>query len=105
MFYQVVLQNIIFQTNGAYLQHIFKGVAYNERQLSLICTLREKCPYSELFWSAFSRIRTEYGEIIRISWYSIQMRENADQNNCGYKHFLRSEMVLVEISYMKHVTW
>ena len=44
MFYQVVLQNIIFQTNGAYLQHIFKGVAYNERQLSLICTLREKCP-------------------------------------------------------------
>ena len=26
-------------------------------------TLREKCPYSELFWSVFSRIRTEYGEI------------------------------------------
>ena len=26
--------------------------------------LREKCPYLELFWSAFSRMRTEYGEII-----------------------------------------
>ena len=26
-------------------------------------TLRKKCPYSELFWSVFSRIRTEYGEI------------------------------------------
>ena len=25
--------------------------------------LRKKCPYSELFWSAFSRIVTEYGEI------------------------------------------
>ena len=25
-------------------------------------TLGEKCPYSELFWSAFSRIWTEYGE-------------------------------------------
>ena len=25
--------------------------------------LREKCPYSELFWLAFSRIRTEYGVI------------------------------------------
>ena len=25
--------------------------------------VREKCPYWELFWSAFSRIRTEYGEI------------------------------------------
>ena len=24
-------------------------------------TLREKCLYSELFWSLFSRIRTEYG--------------------------------------------
>ena len=24
-------------------------------------TLREKCPYSELFWSLFSRIWTEYG--------------------------------------------
>ena len=23
--------------------------------------LREKCPYLEFFWSAFSRIRTEYG--------------------------------------------
>ena len=22
---------------------------------------REKCPYSEIFWSVFSRIRTEYG--------------------------------------------
>ena len=28
----------------------------------LICILRKKCPYSELFWSAFSRIRTEYRE-------------------------------------------
>ena len=24
---------------------------------------RKKCPYLELFWSAFSRIRTNYGEI------------------------------------------
>ena len=24
--------------------------------------LRKKCPYSKLFWSAFSHIRTEYGE-------------------------------------------
>ena len=28
--------------------------------------LREKCPYSELFWSVFSRIRTECGEMLRI---------------------------------------
>ena len=52
--------------------------------------LIEKCPYSELFWSAFSRIWTEYGEILRISPYSVRMRENADQKNSEYGHFLRS---------------
>ena len=52
--------------------------------------LREKCPYLELFWSAFSFILTEYGEIRSISPYSVQMRENADQNNSEYGHFLRS---------------
>ena len=40
-------------------------------------SLRKKCPYLELFWSVFSRIRTEYGEILRISAYSVQIWENA----------------------------
>ena len=31
------------------------------------------------FWSAFSRIWTKYGEIIRISPYSVRMRKNTDQ--------------------------
>ena len=31
------------------------------------------------FWSVFSRIRTEYGEIPSISPYSVRMQENADQ--------------------------
>ena len=53
-------------------------------------TLREKSPYSELSWSAFSRIRTECGEILSISYYSVRMRENADQNNSEYGHILRS---------------
>ena len=50
--------------------------------------LREKCPYWELFWSTFSRIQTEYWEILRISPYSVWMRENADQNNSEYGQFL-----------------
>ena len=29
--------------------------------------------------SVFSRVRTEYGEILHISSYSVQMRENAGQ--------------------------
>ena len=52
--------------------------------------LREKCPYSELSCSAFSRFRTEYGERLRISPYLVQMRENTDQSNSEYGHFLRS---------------
>ena len=31
------------------------------------------------FWSVFSQIWTEYGEIRSISSYSVRMRENADQ--------------------------
>ena len=45
-----------------------------------------------------SRIRTEYGEILRIlciqsrylSVFTVRMQENADQNNSKYGHFLRS---------------
>ena len=55
--------------------------------------LRDKCPYSELFWSVFSRIRTEYGEILRISPYLVRMRENTDQNDSEYEHFLRSDLM------------
>ena len=61
-------------------------------------SLHEKCPYSELFWSAFSRIRTEYGEIRSISLYSVRMRENADQNSSEYGHFLRSSFLFAVVA-------
>ena len=53
-------------------------------------SLTEKSPYSEIFWSVFSHIGTEYKRILHISPYSIRMRENAEQNNSEYGHFLRS---------------
>ena len=59
-------------------------------------TLRKKCPYSELCWSAFSRIRTEYVDILRIFPYAVGMQENANQNNSEYGHFLRSERWLLK---------
>ena len=52
--------------------------------------LRKKCPYSKLFWSIFSRIRTEYGDIRSISSFSVRIRENTKQNNSEYRHFSRS---------------
>ena len=54
--------------------------------------LRIKCPYSELFWSVFSGMRTEYGKIRSISPYSVRMRENTDQDNSEYGLFLCSDV-------------
>ena len=45
------------------------------------CTsLRKKCPYSELFWSAFS---PHSDWMLRISQYSVRMRENAGKMRTG----------------------
>ena len=51
--------------------------------------MRQKCPYSELFWSVFSCIQTEFGEILHISLYAVRMRANVDQSNPEYGHFSR----------------
>ena len=72
-----IAQQITFQGLVAY-----KSVAY--------ISLPKKCPYLELFWSAFSHIRIEYGELRSIFPYSVRMRENGDQNNSEYGHFSRS---------------
>ena len=66
-----------------YLQMIFAAMNCNNKNEKC-----KKCRYSELLWSVFSSIWTEYGEIGRISPYSIRMRENADQNNFEYEPFL-----------------
>ena len=50
-------------------------------------TLREKCAYSELFWSTFFCIQTEYGE--NLSVFSPNA-ENTDQKSTEYGHFSRS---------------
>ena len=57
---------------------------YKFREASTRLSLREKCPYSELFWSIFSPIPTKYGDILRISPYSVRMRENTNNFEYGY---------------------
>ena len=60
--------------------------------------------YSELSWSVFSRIRTEYGEIQSISLYSVRMRENMDQKKLHkvtikkHKLFRTNSLVLAHSS-------
>ena len=57
-------------------------------------TLREKCQIRSNFWSLCSLIRTEYGEILCISPYSVRMRESTDQK------LLRIWTLHAVISYM-----
>ena len=79
--------------------HLIKSMKFILRTnvLAKSCTrytLRKKPPYSELFWSAFFpyfpafglnterysvSLRIQYGEILRISSFSVRMRENAEK--------------------------
>ena len=52
-------------------------------------SLRKKCPYSE-FLVCISCILTEYEDLLGNSQYSVQIRENTDQENSEYGQFLRS---------------
>ena len=70
-----------------------KIIALKSLMIFPFLTLRKNCPYSKFFWSVFSRICTEYGETLRISPYSVQRWENADQENSEYEYFSRSVML------------
>ena len=73
-----------------------------EAKYSKSSPLREKCPDTELFWFEFSRIRTEYGDILRISTYSVRMRENKDQKKLRiWTHFTQCSFVLHSLFKLK----
>ena len=50
-------------------------------------TLRKKFPYSEFFWSVFSRFRTAYGDLLRIH---SKCGKITDRINYEYRHFSRN---------------
>ena len=64
---------------------------------------RKRCPYSELFCYVFSRIWTEYGEILGMSPYSVRMPENADQSNSECRHFLLIVYFLLIYEWMQRL--
>ena len=47
-----------------------------ENKLKL-AALREKCPYLELFWSAFSQIWTEDGQILHLLFWAFISKKQA----------------------------
>ena len=50
----------------------------------------KKCPHLELFLPVCSCIRTERGEIVHISPYSIRIGKNIEQHNSKCEHFSHS---------------
>ena len=71
------------------LQIVLENMENIRKTLENIIFHSVKCPYSELFWSTFSRTRTEYGEILRISPYSVRMRTRITPNtNTCYAVFI-----------------
>ena len=62
---------------------IFYRIDYNHCVKS-VRIRRFSGPYFPAIW-------TEYGEILRISRYSVQISENTDQKVSEYGHFLRNE--------------
>ena len=49
--------------------------------------LRKKCSYTDFFWSALSRIQTEYWDL---QSKLVRMWQNTDHKNSEYGLFLRS---------------
>ena len=66
-------------------------------------SLRGKCPYSEIFWSVFSCIQSEYGEIFRIFSYSVCMREDMGQKHSGYSTFYFPLLLLTVLLWKKYL--
>ena len=58
-----------------------------------VITWQKKCPYSELFWSAFSHIQTEYGAALfdkptmRVSRF-VHMLKNVCQSVQNHKRII-----------------
>ena len=82
-----MVSNLLVEFNHLYDPYLIVFKFYQDFPCLAYYALSKKSPYSELFWSAFSRIQTEYGEIRSIFPYSDRMRENADQKNIEHGHF------------------
>ena len=92
------------------------GVSCHNRQVPDKDALFEKCPYSELFWSVFSRIRTRITpnkdtiqavitniktEKIQQHWNKEEIKQNHYRGGSSTSHYLKSSCChqLTGVSY------
>ena len=62
----------------------------NKMYFKLGVPLRKKYQFSEFFWSVFSHMRSEYGDLLCKSWYPVQIWETRTikSSNTGTFHAL-----------------
>ena len=96
--FQILRYSRNTQIENAKIKTRASVVLHNCRIREDFNSLSEKCLYSEFSWSVFSRIWTGYGEILRISSYSVRMQENTEQKNSEYGHLLRSDFYSLKSS-------
>ena len=85
---ETILYGAYFVQNGCKTIKTFETTFRGKGAISISLPL--KVSVFGVFWSVFSHIRTEYGEI------RIKMRENQDQKNSEHGHFPCS--VLIQVS-------
>ena len=80
-------------------------------------SLHEKCPNREFFlvciflysdwirsaWSVFSCIRTEFGDLLRQSLYSVRIQENTDQKKLRIWTFFMQCLAFNELTHLKQL--
>ena len=59
--------------------NLLKTMKYGNMRVCISLTLGKKCQIRSFLLCLFSRIRTEYGEILYICPHSVRMRGNTDQ--------------------------
>ena len=70
-----IISKMNSRSHKLYCYVIFMSLCLgNHFYLFLSMPLRENCPNTEFFWSLFSRIWIEYGNLLRKSSYSVQIR-------------------------------
>ena len=68
-----------------------------------LCTsLHKQCPYSELFWFAFSLIRTEYGVSLRIQSECGKMRTNTNPKKDTFHALQESNDTFLRHFILRH---
>ena len=72
-----------------YKRTLWQAFSYEFREI-LGIPLREKCPNTEFFLVFIFPIRTEYGNLLRKSPYSVRMREIRTRKNSVFGHFSHS---------------